>query len=86
MNINLELDDCIVVVEVSGIDYTPRYLGSNDEPPEPPMVSFCFKVVGLFVNNVNLELTEEQADDIQRSLTDYDIDVLEDKVLGYFND
>jgi hypothetical protein len=84
--IDLDLDDCVAVIEVSGVHYTPEYLGSSDEPPEPPMVSFCFKVVGLFVNNVSLDLTDEQSLDMQNSLSDYDVEVLEEKVLEHYDD
>ena len=85
MYINLELDGCIATVEVEDIKYTPEYLGSIDEPPEPAMVEFDFKVVFLLVNDVSLELTEEQSLDIFNSLSQYDVEYLESCVLELLN-
>lgn len=86
MEINLELDGALAIIEIEDIEYTPKYLGSSDEPPEPAMVDFTFRVTGLHVNGVILELTHEQSQDMTDSLGQYDIEYLEDYVLESYND
>lgn len=86
MEINLELDGALAIIEIEDIEYTPKYLGSSDEPPEPAMVDFNFKATVLYVNGLMLRLTESQSKEITNTLDQYDLEYLENYVLELCDD